>query len=513
METTRRDILRLSSAALATGLAGCQTSNRDNDPQTPEHTETTTSENHPTDIEFVELHDIETLPIITDDNIDDTAGVRLEVEDQDGLEQIQLLYDNDHRDEPLTLYDKTQDEFEHDAGNQMIPIEEEFPQRLLAPETGEFSISVTDVKGNTETRNQEIHNLTQSWKVDQPQNDNYATERNWDNPHFNRQQFHDEHVSKWHEAAVYDVVLQELENNNQEKYDGDRKGFFYSNSEHKTGNVEGYGHWDKEFYQQLTQLEHILGDAQSAIRTHQKEVHPTAYSAWNNKFAATLEDIANNFNQELQEHQGETGEKALHAGYINEGGHGTVITYTNLEDTDIEAEHPWQFVDTTYRTVEPVTEEIHTGGNYNPFVDGYESDEQLGEYDTTENPDESDVLYRNEKDIATMALLNFIRNGEGDHADIEELEGIATGISDSILENIFNEHVPSGGSIDPILDMVEKTTDLQIDTGKNVHVYGEDLESYQMAVAEDDTLYEMSADPETTVGEEEVENYLADLPA
>ena len=154
-----------------------------------------------------------------------------------------------------------------------------------------------------------------------------------------------------------------------------------------------------------------------------------------------------------------------------------------------------------------VTENINTRGDYNPFVDGYESDEVLGEY-RTGDPDES-LMYTDEKRKAMQGLRSFII----DNDFTDGLEGSMWGISDSILENIFNEHIPSGGSIDPILDMLEKTVDLQIDTGKNVQVYGEDLENYQIAVAEDEGLYEMSRDPETQVTEQEVENYLMDSPA
>jgi len=512
MGLNRRNFIEATGAAALTGLAGCAgddsnpLNQEQTDTQTP--TETTSEQNEPAQIEFLESHGIQILPILNEENIDNQAGISLEVEDQNGLQNIEVLYNNSHRNEPLSLYDRSRHEFEQGVDGEMVPIQEEFPQRMIAPNTGEFTVEVTDVNGNTETRQQQIHNLNQSWKVDRPRG-SYSTERNWDNLRFDRQEFHDEYISEWHKEAVYHTVLRELENNNQEKYSASAAGSAYSNSKYEIGGVDGAGYWDKEFYNELTSLEHILGDAQNALKTHQSEAHGNAASAWNNRFSATLEEIVHEFNGQAKEHLEETGEKAVHAGYVNEGGHGTVITYTDLQNTDIEAEQPWQFVDTTDDTVAPVTQNVNTRGTYNPFVDGYSSDEQLGEYDATENPDESETLYGNEKGRATMTLVNFVRNGGRDHADIdEELEGIATGISDTILEDIFNEHVPSGGSINPVLDMVEKSIDLKQDTGKHVQVYGEDLENYEMAVTENDELYQISMDPETTVGEEEVEAVL-----
>lgn len=58
------------------------------------------------------------------------------------------------------------------------------------------------------------------------------------------------------------------------------------------------------------------------------------------------------------------------------GGHGTTVTYTDLENTDIEAEYPWKFVDTTSDIIDPITEEVNTGGHFNPFIDGYLPEDQ-----------------------------------------------------------------------------------------------------------------------------------------
>lgn len=500
MGNTRRDILKISGTALATGLAGCQTNNSDNDNPTPEQTPET---DQPTNIEFLQPKNIETVPIVTEENKDNKSEINLEIEDQDGLKQIELFYNDEHRDQPHTIYDKT-----NEKGTQNKQISTEFPQKIISPQTGQFQVEVTDTNGNTKTRTESINGLTNAWKVDRPQSNNYSTERKWDNLHYNQQRLNN-HASEWHNRAVYQTVLNELEEGNTDKYTGSHASSSYSNSRHELGEEDRLGYWDPEFYEELTSLENIFDDGQNAIFTHQSIVHPTAYSAWNNRFAATLEDIIHKFNGEAKQHLEETGEKAIQTGYVNEGGHGTVITYTNLEDTDIEAEHPWQFVDTTDSNVAPVTQDyVNTRGRYNPFVDGYKNDEALGEY-TTENPDESNVLYQNEKQIATQGLRSFII--DNDYTD--GLEGSRWGISDSIMEDVFNEHVPSGGSIDPIMDMLEKATDLLIDTGENIQVYGEKLENYQIAVSGDQELYDMSMDPETQVTEEEVENYLTDLPA
>jgi len=203
---------------------------------------------------------------------------------------------------------------------------------------------------------------------------NTNTEREWDNHRFNREELHEEYISDWTDEAAYDQVMQEIQEENSEKYNGESINSLYSNSDNKLGEEDELGHWDPEWYSDRNQLEHIIRDAQNVVRTHQREVHPDAYSNWNNRFAATLQEIVNNHNEYAENYEGER--KAFHAGFIDENQHGTVITYTDLENTEIEGKHPWQFVDTTSWAVNPVTEDIDTGGVFNPFVDGYEPESQ-----------------------------------------------------------------------------------------------------------------------------------------
>jgi hypothetical protein len=496
----RRKILKLTGTALAAGLAGCSSDN-EKDKKSNSGTDTTTENSYETEVTFSNLDSLNILPFVNEENIDNKAGLRLEVEDQDGLERIQLTYNDQHRDQPHTIYDRAKNEFENGAGNQMIPISQEFPQRIIAPETGEFTVKATDTNGNTETRTEQINLNPNGWKVDR-ENGQYQTKRNWDNHQFNRQQLQENHISGWDETATYNKVLEELEKLEQgedvlvdggrEKYIGEHAQALYSNSEYEKGNAEGYGEWDGEFYSELTDLEHILGDAQNTVLTHQRVVHPTAFSAWNNRAAATLENIIHEFNNEAKQHLEQTGEKAVYASGVAEGGHGTIITYTDTENTDIEAEHPWQFVDTTSDGIAPVTEEINTGGEYNPFVEGYESETQ------------TEMTYEGEKRIAQGALEGFIAKRDNP----EPFQWQHIGISDNILEDLFNKHVPQKGSIDPIMDMMEEAIDLQIDTEGYVQVYGDSLDNYEMAVTRDEGLYEQNMDQDTTVTEQTVENYL-----
>ncbi|WP_144060731.1 hypothetical protein [Salinarchaeum sp. Harcht-Bsk1] len=258
--------------------------------------------------------------------------------------------------------------------------------------------------------------------------------------------------------------------------------------------TEGYGHWDKEWYSELTQLEHIIGDAQNAVRTHQRHVHPTAFSAWNHRFAATIQEIANTFNQELNQYQEQNNGKAFRAIYVNESQHGTAIVYTDLENTDIDGEHPWQFVDTTSGTIAPVTEDINTGGVFNPFVDGYQPEDQTG------------LGYEREKKSAIGSLQGFI---DQDADDLDNLQRRKLGISNNLLEEIFNDHIPSAGSIGPILDLIEKAADVQLETGKHIQAYGESLEHYRLAVG-DQELYDMGMTPGSNVDAEAVESYISE---
>ena len=498
MDLTRRKLLQGIGAAGAAGLAGCSTNS---DKNQPTETGKSSGSQNDTRIEFLQSKGIEVLPFVNEENIDNTAGLRLEVEDQDGLERIQLTYNDQHRDQPHTIYDRAKNEFENGAGNQMIPISQEFPQRIIAPETGEFTVKATDTNGNTETRTEQINLNPNGWIVDR-ENGQYQTGRNWDNHQLNRQQLQENHISVWDETATYNKVLEELEQLEQgedvlvdggrEKYIGEHAQALYSNSEYEKGNAEGYGEWDGEFYSELTDLEHILGDAQNTVLTHQRVVHPTAFSAWANRASATLEEIIHEFNNEAKQHLEQTGEKAVYASGVAEGGHGTMITYTDTENTDIETEHPWQFVDTTSDGIAPVTEEINTGGEYNPFVEGYDSETQ------------TEMTYEGEKRIAQGALEGFIAKRDNP----EPFQWQHIGISDNILEDLFNKHVPQKGSIDPIMDMMEEAIDLQIDTEGYVQVYGDSLDNYEMAVTRDEGLYEQNMDQDTTVTEQTVENYL-----
>ena len=502
----RRDVLKGIGTLGVAGLAGCS-ANTGEDQESSTGTETSPTDNHRSKISFSGLDNLEVLPFVNTENIDSSTELSVEVRDQDGLETIRLTYNDSHREEPFTVYDKGRNGFGQESNGETVSITGELPQRIIAPETGEFTVEATDVTGNTETRTEEINLNPNGWIVDR-ENGQYQTGRNWDNHQLNRQQLQENHISVWDETATYNKVLEELEKLEQgedvlvdggrEKYIGEHAQALYSNSEYEKGNAEGYGEWDGEFYSELTDLEHILGDAQNTVLTHQRVVHPTAFSAWANRASATLEEIIHEFNNEAKQHLEQTGEKAVYASGVAEGGHGTIITYTDTENTDIETEHPWQFVDTTSYVIAPVTREINTGGEYNPFVEGYEPEKY------------EDLEYESKKRKASEALGSFIFGGRG---EMEEIQGQVLDFSDPILKDVFNNHVPNKGSIDPILEMTERGADLLVDTEYNVQMYGESLEDYEAAVTKDQELYEKSRDPDTTVTEQPVENYLADLPA
>lgn len=490
MNSTRRNILKTLGATATTAiLAGCSTdSSEDQTPNTGTKNGSTNS--YDTEVSFTGLDNLEILPFVNEGNIDSSTELNVEVKDQDGLEAVQLTYNDSHREKPFTIYGQ-------ESNGETVSITGEFPQRLLSPRTGEFTVKATDTTGNTETKTQQINLNPNGWIVDR-ENGQYQTKRNWDNHQLNRQQLQENHINGWNEVATYNKVLEELEQGNTEKYDGEQEALFYSNSEYKNGNAEGYGHWDEEFYSELTDLEHIIGDPRSIIRTHQRDVHPTAYSAWANRASATMEKIIHEFNDEAKQHLEETGDKAVNVGCVFEGGHGTMIAYADTENTDIEAKHPWQFVDTTANGMAPVTEEINTRGGYNPFVEGFEPENYEG------------LEYESKKRKASEALGSFIFGGRG---EVYEIQGQVLDFSDPILEDVFNNHIPKGGSIDPILEMTERGADLLVDTEYNVQMYGESLEDYETTVTKDQKLYEMSRDPGTTVTEQTIENYLTDLPA
>lgn len=82
-------------------------------------------------------------------------------------------------------------------------------------------------------------------------------------------------------------------------------------------------------------------------------------------------------------------------------------------------------------------------------------------------------------------------------------------MSDNLLEQIFNEHIPSAGPIDPVLDLIGKATSVHIETEKYVQVYGESLEHYHLAVG-DRELYEMGMTSRINAVAEDVEEYVSE---
>ncbi|WP_135536123.1 hypothetical protein [Halostella pelagica] len=505
VDKQRRKILRTSAAVLSAGIAGCNSNSpkqsTTTDPTTSNSTAPNSSEpNSDTQLGDFQHSRADILPIITEATRENQTRSEVTVVDQDGLKTIETYLDNGSLDEPVQVYQ------EGLGGETEATAAYEFPQRMVAPGENRFGVRVTDETGRTQDFTETFTPDTREWKVDTPYSE-YSTERTWDDLNFQQEEM-EEQRQGWLQKMAYNDLVDELTQNTErvrEKYSGDNHGGAqFPNMEELGG-----GHWSLEDLRDTDRVQDILTYGNGALQIHATaNLGITAWSGENDHFAATHQTLANHVHEE------DGRQRNVETTHVNEGGHGTVIAYSDPDKLDNQFIHPdgeeqgdynYWFVDTTTFWVLPINnEEINipsgTRGAYNPFIEGYEGDEQAA-FD-----------YEREKGKAVAPLIGFVdRSNTEDHLEFEKFS-----ISDPVLEDIYNEHVPERESVDPILDMVMKAGQKQIETGEHVQIYGDGLEynedeevfeGVEYAV-NNGVLHEHSMEEGTTVTAEHINQYL-----
>jgi hypothetical protein len=485
MGLNRRNFIEATGAAALTGLAGCagDDSNPPNqeqtDTQTP--TETTSEQNEPAQIEFLESHGIQILPILNEENIDNQAGISLEVEDQNGLEHVQVAYNDEHRDEPLTLYDKARREFEQRVDGEKVPISQEFPQRLLAPNTGEFQVEATDVNGNTETRNQSINNLNGNYRADRKRTEtgnigNYNTERNWDNLNTNTEEIQ-EMQQDWLNQEMYTPLVNQVMSG--ENFEAGGRSFPNSNYEE---NDPGY--FDQDAVQNEDDFETLIRWYLPAIIDHDDKNYGNAPSSRNHRFATTLETLLNEHHPNAE---------ATSTFVTSLPAHGIFGVQNTKEEKFylVDTTSPAQYDEAVGRIGDFITSE---DGDRSELWDPFHSFEPgPAEFGT----------YEGKSEISMGALMIFAATNEmGDNFD-------QFFITDEWMDEAY-EALRNGGSIDPIVEPIEEVlyNAPELEENTKIGIYGS-LDDTRIAVTSDEEIYEtVMYDDTTTPGIDDIETLL-----
>ena len=492
VDKQRRKLLGLTGTALATGLAGCggnsDGSVESGDGGTEDGNEDTGGESSPDQdavIEFLDREGIQTVPIVTEETSENTASIELEVEDPDGLENLLLQYNDSHRDQPLVLYDRSKGEFEQGVNGEMVPISEEFPQTVIAPNTGEFYIEVTDVNGNTTTRTEPIEGLDASFRADRKRKQegnigNYNTDRNWDNIVTDTERLRETQQRILQEQAYTPLVEKILSGK-----DIDSTGNVYPNWE-----GEDKGFLDQDKVKDEDNFENIIQWYLPAIMDHDDDNYGTAPSSRNDRFAATLETLINEHHPEAETTS--TSVKAFPA-------HGIF----GVQDQNNEE---FYLVDTTIASAqtEPAV------GRIGDFItsEGYSRDDLWDPYhDFKPGPVEGHTYEM--KSIKSMAgLTSFVTKGARFDIENEERQGNLF-MTDEWMNDAY-QLLRDGGSIQPITEPVEDMIYERETNGQDniVGIYGT-LDDTRIAVTDNEEVYEtVMYDPNQAPGIEEIENML-----
>jgi hypothetical protein len=492
VDNQRRRLLGLTGTALITGVAGCGGTSEDNagsgdggSESSNEDTGGESSQDQEAVIEFLSRDSIQTVPIVTEDTIENTAGVEVEVEDPDGLENVVLNYNDSHRDEPFTVYEKARSEFENGT---TVSISEEFPQRIIAPRIGEFYFEVTDVNGNTTTRTEPIEDLENSFRADrkrkQTENiDNYKTERNWDNIITDTQQIQEIHQN-WLDKNAYTPLVNQILNGE----DFSSGGKVFPNYDF-SGEENNIGFFDQDVVKNENDFERLVRWYLPAIMEHDRVNYGSAPSSRFHRFAATMETLINEHHP-TAEADG-TGVNSIPA-------HGIF----GVQDTNNQE---FYLVDTTAapqfeQTVAQINDGFITSENGNrselwePFHDFSPGKPSFGTYEGQSESSMSALMTFRATDILTEKYDSFF-------------------MTDRWMDEAY-QVLRDGGSIEPITDPIEEITAKASEDGfqDKVGIYGT-LDDTRIAVTSNEEVYDaVMYDPDQAPGITEIENMLESTP-
>ena len=495
VDTQRRKLLTLTGTAVATGLAGCGGNSEDNAAEGQaqgdgddgnENTGEEASPDQEAVIEFLERNNIQTVPIVTEDPAEKIAGVEIEVEDPDGLENVVLNYNDSHRDEPFTIYDEARSEFENSEGGELVSISKEFPQTLIAPNTGEFYIEVTDVNGNTTTRTEPIEGLESSFRADRKRKQegnigNYNTNRNWDNTVTDTERLTETQQRVLQEQA-YTPLVEKILNGE----DVESTGNLYPNWE---GEKDGF--LDQDAVKNEDDFETLVRWYLPAVYDHDDDNYGTAPSSRNDRFAATMETLINEHHPEAE---------AVSTSVKSLPDHGIF----GVQDTKNEE---FYLVDTTAGSPQFDQAVAQINDGFITSENGNRS--ELWEPFHDFKPGKPDfAVYEGTKSKAMIGLSNFVTKGSRFEIGQEDAKG-GIFMTDEWLDEAYGI-LRNGGSIDPITDPIEEAIyEHRTQTeANNVGIYGT-LDDTRIAVTDNEKVYEtVMYNLNQAPGTEEIENML-----
>ena len=487
VDTQRRKLLTLTGTAVATGLAGCG-GNSDGSVESGNggtedgngDTDGESSQDQEAVIEFLDREGIQTVPIVTEETSENTASIELEVEDPDGLENLLLQYNDSHRDQPLVLYDRSRDEFEQGVNGEMVPISEEFPQTVIAPNTGEFYIEVTDTNGNTTTRTEPIEGLVSSFRADRKRKQegnigNYNTDRNWDNINTDTKKVQEKHQS-WLDKNAYTPLVEKILSGE----DVDTTGNVYPNWER-----EDRGFFDQDKVKNVDDFETLLRWYLPAIYDHDDDNYGAAPSSRFPRFAATMETLIN-------EHHPEAEADATGVNSIPSHGIFGVQDQNNEEFylVDTTASSP-QFDPAIGKIGEFITSEGYARDDlWDPFHEFSPGEPSFGTYEG-----------QSRRSMSALMVFRATSNLQ------EKYDSFF--ITDEWMNEAY-QVLRNGGPIQPITQPIEEIISKASENEfqDKVGVYGT-LDDTRIAVTDNKELYEtVMYNPNQAPGIEEIENML-----
>lgn len=494
VDTQRRKLLTLTGTAVATGLAGCGGNSEDNAAERQaqgngddgnENTGGEASPDQEAVIEFLERNNIQTVPIVTEDTAEKIAGIEIEVEDPDGLENVVLNYNDSHREGPFTIYDRARSEFENGTS---VSISEEFPQTVIAPNTGEFYVELTDTNGNITTQTEPIdpegtgsHRIDRKRKQDQDSEiqdiGNYSTERNWDNQVTNTQEIK-ELQQKWTNEAAYTPLIEQVMTGEDlspgnkifPNWDGEDDGFF-----------------DQDTVKNEDDFETLLRWYLPLIKHHDRQNYGVGPSSRFANFAATMETLLNEHHPQAQ---------AQTTGVNTGGGHGIF----GVQDTKNEE---FYLVDTTSPSAGADT----AVGRIGEFItsEGKSRDNLWDPYHDFKPGPQGNLHYEGKSEIAMSGLFNFVENKVGNR----QLDYESFFFTDEWMDDAY-QILRNGGSINPIVEPIEEIisqASKKESEGKN-GIYG-NLNDTRTLNDKTGKIYEtVMYNPNQTPGTNEIENML-----
>ena len=371
----------------------------------------------------------------------------------------------------------------------MVPISEEFPQTVIAPNTGEFYIEVTDTNGNTTTRTEPIEGLESSFRADRKRKQeedigNYSTERNWDNIVTDTERLRETQQRVLQEQAYTPLVNQIL---NGEDFNSGGKVFpNYDFS----GEENDIGFFDQDEVKNEDEFETLVRWYLPAIMEHDRVNYGTAPSSRNDRFAATLETLINEHHPEAE---------AVSTSVKSLPDHGIF----GVQDQNNEE---FYLVDTTAapqfeQAVAQINDGFITSENGNrselwePFHDFSPGKPSFG-------------TYEGQSTRSLAALTRFVTKGARFDIENEERQGNLF-MTDEWMNDVY-QLLRDGGSIQPITEPVEDMIYERETNGENniVGIYGT-LDDTRIAVTDNEELYEtVMYEANQAPGIEEIENML-----